>query len=139
MQVCTSLQAGNHASTPPLSFLQAGCPSCRPTNSVKALNVQSATRHLVVLLRIKRLLLYRERRRRRRGSAATGRRCCWHDTSMCRRRTGALTGSSAILHIAQPLVLKLHNVNCKLVFFIVQTISFIYTCIVISSAVCQMS
>ena len=24
-------------STPPLSFLQAGCPSCRPTNSVKAL------------------------------------------------------------------------------------------------------
>jgi len=27
MQVCT----------PPLSFLQAGCPSCRPTNSVKAL------------------------------------------------------------------------------------------------------
>ena len=26
-----------YASTPPLSFLQAGCPSCRPTNSVKAL------------------------------------------------------------------------------------------------------
>ena len=24
-------------STPPLSFLQAGCPSCHPTNSVKAL------------------------------------------------------------------------------------------------------
>ena len=37
MQVCTSLQTNNHASTPPLSFLQAGCPSCRPTNSVKAL------------------------------------------------------------------------------------------------------
>jgi len=37
MQVCTSLQADNHASNPPLSFLQAGCPSCRPTNSVKAL------------------------------------------------------------------------------------------------------
>jgi len=37
MQVCTSLQADNHASTPPLSFLQARCPSCRPTNSVKAL------------------------------------------------------------------------------------------------------
>jgi len=35
MQVCTSLQTGNHASTTPLSFLQAGCPSCRPTNSVK--------------------------------------------------------------------------------------------------------
>ena len=37
MQVCTSLQTDNHASTPPLSFLQAGCPSCYPTNSVKAL------------------------------------------------------------------------------------------------------
>jgi len=41
MQVCTSLQTDNHASTPPLSFLQAECPSCRPTNSVKALNVQN--------------------------------------------------------------------------------------------------
>ena len=37
MQVCTSLQTDNHASTPPLSFLQDRCPSCRPTNSVKAL------------------------------------------------------------------------------------------------------
>jgi len=37
MQVCTSLQTDNHASIPPLSFLQAGCPSCRPTNSVKEL------------------------------------------------------------------------------------------------------
>ena len=37
MQVCTSLQTDNQASTPPLSFLQAGCPSSRPTNSVKAL------------------------------------------------------------------------------------------------------
>ena len=26
-----------HTGTSPLSFLQAGCPSCRPTNSVKAL------------------------------------------------------------------------------------------------------
>jgi len=37
MQVCTSLQTDNHASTPPVSFLKAGCPSCHPTNSVKAL------------------------------------------------------------------------------------------------------
>jgi len=36
MQVCTSLQTDNHACTPPLTFLQAGCPSCCPTNSVKA-------------------------------------------------------------------------------------------------------
>jgi len=28
MQVCTSLQTDIHASTSPLSFLQAGCPSC---------------------------------------------------------------------------------------------------------------
>jgi len=43
MQVCTLLQTDNHASTPPLSFLQAGCPSCRPTkltNSVKALKAR---------------------------------------------------------------------------------------------------
>jgi len=31
MQVCTSLQTDNHASTPPLSFLQAGCPSWHRT------------------------------------------------------------------------------------------------------------
>jgi len=37
MQACTLLQTDNHASNPPLSFLEAGCPSCRPTNSVKAL------------------------------------------------------------------------------------------------------
>ena len=40
MQVCTSLQTDNHASTPPLSFSQARCPSCHPTNSVKALKAQ---------------------------------------------------------------------------------------------------
>jgi len=39
--ICTSLQIDNHASTSPLKFLQAGCPSCRPTNSVKALKAGS--------------------------------------------------------------------------------------------------
>jgi len=43
MQVCTSLQTDNHASTRPLSFLQAGCPSCHPTNSIKALKGTSGT------------------------------------------------------------------------------------------------
>jgi len=43
MQVCTSLQTDNHASTSPLSFLQAGCPSCHPTNSVKALKALYTT------------------------------------------------------------------------------------------------
>ena len=41
VQICTSLQTDNHTSTSPLSFLQAGCPSCRPTNSVKALKAQA--------------------------------------------------------------------------------------------------
>jgi len=36
MQICTSLQTDNHASTAPLSFSQAGCLSCRPTNGVEA-------------------------------------------------------------------------------------------------------
>jgi len=35
--ICTSLQTDNHASTSSLGFLQAGCTSCRPTNSVKPL------------------------------------------------------------------------------------------------------
>jgi len=41
MQVCNSLQTDNHASNPPLSFLQAGCPFCRPTNSIKALKAEA--------------------------------------------------------------------------------------------------
>jgi len=48
MQVCTSLQTDNHASTPPLSFLQAGCPSCRPTNSVKALKAHCCHTTIVI-------------------------------------------------------------------------------------------
>jgi len=37
MQVCTLLQTDSHASTPTAQFLQAMCPSYRPTNSVKPL------------------------------------------------------------------------------------------------------
>jgi len=44
--ICTSLQTDNHANTSPLSFLQAGCPSCRPTNSVKALKAFKARKAL---------------------------------------------------------------------------------------------
>jgi len=54
MQVCTSLQTDNHASTPPLSFLQAGCPSCRPTNSVKALKFNQ---HIIILLYFSKVVL----------------------------------------------------------------------------------
>jgi len=35
--------ADNHANILPLSFLQAGCPSCRPTNSIKALKAADYT------------------------------------------------------------------------------------------------
>ena len=48
MQVCTSLQTDNHTSTPPLCFLQARCPSCRPTNSVKALKVSPAIKFITL-------------------------------------------------------------------------------------------
>ena len=37
MQVCILLQTDNHTSNTSLCFLQAGCPSCFPTYSVKAL------------------------------------------------------------------------------------------------------
>jgi len=52
MQVCTSHQTDNHASTPPLSFLQAGCPSCCPTNSVKALKATALMATLFVALAV---------------------------------------------------------------------------------------
>jgi len=42
MQLCTSLQTDNHASTQPLSFPQARCPCCCPTNSIKALKATAS-------------------------------------------------------------------------------------------------
>jgi len=39
----TQVTSNMPASHPPLSFLQAGCPSCRPTNSVKALKQMAVT------------------------------------------------------------------------------------------------
>ena len=38
--------------TPPLSFLQAGCPSCCPTNSVKALKHPPSHHSVRILLRV---------------------------------------------------------------------------------------
>jgi len=61
MQVCTSLQTDNHANTSLLSFLQAGCPSCRPTNSVKALKAMGNP--------------CSEYLRKKKGRAAVGRIC----------------------------------------------------------------
>jgi len=50
MQVCISLRTDNHASTPPLSFLQTGCPSCRPTNSVKALKAEVLCKSCIIII-----------------------------------------------------------------------------------------
>ena len=52
MQVCTSLQTDNHTSTPPLSVLQAGCSSCRPTNNVKALKAKSVDNKLTLICQL---------------------------------------------------------------------------------------
>ena len=51
MQVRTSLQTVNHTSTPPLRFLQAGCPSCRPNQqrqSTEGTSVKTVLRRNVV-------------------------------------------------------------------------------------------
>ena len=58
MQICTSSQTDYHASTsnPPVSFLQARCPSCHPTNSVKAL--KGNTYRIVVQYFLKQQHLY---------------------------------------------------------------------------------
>jgi len=49
MQVCISLQTDNHVSTQPLGFIQARGPSCRPTNTVKALKATE----LYIFVRLK--------------------------------------------------------------------------------------
>ena len=77
MQVCTSLQTDNHASIPPLTVLQAGCPSCCPTNSAKALKALTSMR----------------------GNAVSAQQChCDHSQRVCcaRRRH-----SVPLLHVDQ--------------------------------------
>jgi len=41
--ICTLLQTDDHTSTSSLTFLQARCPSCHPTNSTKALKPEGNT------------------------------------------------------------------------------------------------
>ena len=40
MQIYTLFDTDNHTSTLPLCFSQAECPSCHPTNSIKALKAE---------------------------------------------------------------------------------------------------
>jgi len=56
MQVCTLLHTDKHASTPLLSFVQAGCPSSRPTNSIKALKAMHYSKHKVNILHQHKML-----------------------------------------------------------------------------------
>jgi len=46
---CAKLQSKHHNQQTNIQFLQAGCPSCRPTNSVKALRGNDLTRSGFVL------------------------------------------------------------------------------------------
>jgi len=48
--ICTLTQTHNHVSIPPLSFVQAGCPSCHPTNSVKALKAVIVTNTAILAI-----------------------------------------------------------------------------------------
>jgi len=53
MQVCISFQTGNHASTPALSFLQAGCPDSDVTKMKKKLTPTNSGYLLVCAALIK--------------------------------------------------------------------------------------
>ena len=50
MQICTSPHTLNHVSIPPLSFLQARCPSCCPANSIKALKANMVAQKCVYII-----------------------------------------------------------------------------------------
>ena len=43
--ICKCAPRSRQTTTPPLSLLQAGCPSCHPTNSVRALRKQPVTNY----------------------------------------------------------------------------------------------
>ena len=79
MQVCISLQTDNHASTPPLSFLQTGCPSCCPTNSIKALKAKIPLLTYAILHTCGKL------RRPSSGGSAGGSEVGPHQTADCSR------------------------------------------------------
>jgi len=46
MQICTLAQTDNHGSISSLSFLQARCHSCHPTNSIKALKAKTEVKKI---------------------------------------------------------------------------------------------
>ena len=125
MQVCTSLQTDNHASTPLLSFLQAGCPSCRPTNSVKALKANNMRNNLVkyccynhIKTKASSSCLVRHTAWKQVGPSDTGTAQWWYNLSRCvqlmTRKLPVDTGSllpqgrvlrvHSIFHLHQPMI-----------------------------------
>ena len=86
---------GNHASTPPLKFLQAGCPSCRPTNSIKALMAHS--NHIITRISIQTTGL---------AFGGTG-QCSYHVRGVDGSRAEHLTVESYTVIICQQLSLLL--------------------------------
>ena len=88
MQVCTLLQTDNHASTSSLSFLQARCPSCRPTNSAKALKASEMSDNINISL----------------SGVISYLRCQWRTARNCRLRTPA-----CCLLIYQPAKVVCHE------------------------------
>ena len=75
MQVCTLLQTDNHASTQPVSFIQAGCPSCCPTNSVRA---HTHTRLTAFFLGVSRSASTRKVKTNLDFTGARDSECQWH-------------------------------------------------------------
>ena len=73
----------NLRTTPPLIFLQAGCPSCCPTNSIKALKAQHWT-----VISYNNKHKYDEMKVIRRGSIAP----CTNRTNVCRQKQFHLNG-----------------------------------------------
>jgi len=55
--ICTLLQTDNHTSTSPLRF-QAGCPSCSPANSIKALKSHMAVVDYSLQAGLRKLLIF---------------------------------------------------------------------------------
>ena len=90
MQVCTLLQTDNHAITPPLSFLQAGCPSCRPNQQRQSTEgitaIGNMHRNLVKIRRVVPEIYDREQTNIQRDRHAH------NNTPRCTIRGGVKTG-----------------------------------------------
>ena len=111
MQVCTSLQTDNHTSTPPLSFLQAGCPSCSPTNSIKALKAGTGTNKQK---KMKEDILSTRQRLRQRCVLAE----CFlaiSDSKLVLSHLSVVKGPECLLHRAVDgiLVMSVHRVHMR--------------------------